>query len=38
MDGKKTNNYLENLYLSISMDGKKTNNYLKDLYAILQWM
>jgi hypothetical protein len=32
-ENKRTNNYLQNLYVGIAMDVKKTNNYLWDLYA-----
>ncbi len=32
MDVKKINNYLQNLYASITMDGK-INNYLQGQYA-----
>ncbi len=38
---KKTRNYLQELYVSITMDVKKTNNYLRDLYvgiAYLKWL
>jgi hypothetical protein len=40
MNVKKTNNYLQKLYVGILMDVKKTNNYLQDLYvsiAYLKW-
>jgi hypothetical protein len=33
MDVKKTNDYLQDLYVGIAMDVNTTNNYLRDLYV-----
>jgi hypothetical protein len=38
MNVKKTNNYLQKLYVGILMDVKKTNNYLQDLYVSIAYL